>query len=79
MLRVGSWTLAAAPDGVLAYTREADGTAIRVVLNLTSRPAALEVPGAWIVRLSTSPDRDAELVAGRLVLHPDEGLVLAPA
>jgi alpha-glucosidase len=78
-LRVGSRTATAAPDGVLAYIREADDTAIRVVLNLTSRPAVLEVPGAWTVRLSTSLRRDGERVAGPLVLHPDEGLVLAPA
>ncbi len=78
-LRVGSRTATAAPDGVLAYIREADDTAIRVVLNLTSRPAGLEVPGAWTVRLSTSLRRDGERVAGPLVLHPDEGLVLAPA
>ncbi len=69
-LSIGSIHLIEAPDGVLAYTREHDGRALRILLNLTDRARAM--PWNGDVLLSTldrasTPD----------ILHPTPGIVLA--
>lgn len=78
-LQVGTWTAIPAPDGVVAYEREAEGRAVRVLLNLTHTAARVTLDGAWTVRLSTGLDREDEAIAGPVELRPDEGVVLAAA
>jgi alpha-glucosidase len=79
VLQAGTWAAAPSPEGVLAYDRAADGRTLRVVLNMTSRPETVAVPGAWTIRLSTGLDREAETGAGEVTLRGAEGLILALA
>jgi alpha-glucosidase len=77
-LRVGSQRLLdEVPDGVLAYLREHDGERVLVALNLTGDERHVDFAEAGTIVRSTDRRRDGRLAAGdRLVLGPDEGVVL---
>jgi len=73
-LRLGSYRTIEAPNGVFAYTREADGQSVDVALNFTDSERVLVMPKGDLV-LSTDDDRRAgERVEG-LVLKPNEGVI----
>jgi alpha-glucosidase len=74
-------TLDAAPE-VLAYLREANGERLLVALNFTPEEtvlagAARQVAARGRVELSTGPARRTDVTLDRLVLGPDEGIVIA--
>lgn len=71
-LLYGAYRTYRAGGGVYAYLR---GEGWLVALNLTDREKALELPREGRVVLSTHLDRE-EGVAGRLLLRPDEGVVV---
>jgi alpha-glucosidase len=83
-LAIGDFTLEggldAAPD-VLAYERRYGDERLLIALNLGSSPQVLELP-AWAHEarrlLSTASTRDDSTAGERIVLRPDEGVVLAP-
>ena len=80
-LRRGSYRTVAAPRGVFAYAREAEGERMLVALNFTrfAQVVSLGSGGAKIA-LSTDHARDGESVdLTRVELRPDEGVVVAPA
>jgi glycosidase len=84
-LSVGAFALLEASSdapAVLAYERSHEAERLLVVLNLGGTPQELALP-AWAHRsqvlLSTvSAESDAAHVGPRIVLRPDEGLVLRP-
>lgn len=70
-LSVGRLHLIDAPDGVLAYTREADdGRTLRILLNLTNRAQPFAWRGDVLLSTLNQP-------AVPNALQPDEGLILA--
>jgi alpha-glucosidase len=76
-LHRGGYRSLDAPDGCFAYVREAEGEpAVGVALNFTGEPLAVDAARGEIL-VATGMDRDGERVDGRLVLRPDEGIVLA--
>jgi len=80
-LRRGSYRTVAAPRGVFAYAREAEGEQILVALNFTKSAQVVSLgSGAERIALSTDHTRDGEPVdPTRVELRPDEGIVVAPA
>jgi alpha-glucosidase len=75
-LRVGAIQIQdPAPDGVLVYTRVADGDRKLVALNLTGTERAVSVP-AGTIALSTDRARTGESVTGVLTLGSDEAVVV---
>ena len=76
----GSYRTIAAPRGVFAYAREADGQRVLIALNFTKDTQIVSLgTGDATVVLSTDHARDAEPVAlARVELRPDEGIVVAP-
>jgi alpha-glucosidase len=80
-LSTGAQELLDVPDPeVLAFVRRAAPDAALVVLNLASRPAAIQVPAVdaearWRLALSTHDRSEGELEAGDLILHPLEALI----
>ncbi|ODP37117.1 alpha-amylase family glycosyl hydrolase [Sphingomonas turrisvirgatae] len=69
-LSVGGFHLLDAPDGVLAYSRTAEGRTLRILLNLTDQPRAIDWDGDVLLSTLHSPARPGSL-------QPDEGLILA--
>jgi alpha-glucosidase len=73
-LRLGSYRTIDAPNGVFAYTREADDERIDIALNFTDAERVLVMPKGNLV-LSTDDSRSAgERVEG-LVLSANEGVI----
>jgi alpha-glucosidase len=71
-LCLGMYEAVPSPPGVWAYRR---GEATLVALNL--QDAEVRVPGvAGTVAISTHRRREGDVLAGRLVLHPWEGVVV---
>jgi alpha-glucosidase len=79
-LRRGSYRTIAAPRGVFAYAREADGERVLVALNFTKSTEVVALgSGGGKVVLSTDHARDGEpLGLASVELRPDEGVVVAP-
>ncbi len=76
-LTQGSYRSLAAPEGVIAYLREAEGKTLLVALNLTSRPQTVplnEMSGPIVA--STWLDVEALRVEGCLSLRADEGVIV---
>ncbi|MER3557255.1 MAG: alpha-amylase, partial [Thermus sp.] len=71
-LLYGAYRTHRAEAGVYAYHR---GEGWLVALNLTGKERGLELPKGGQVALSTHLDRE-EKVEGRLLLRPDEGVVV---
>jgi alpha-glucosidase len=64
---------------VLAYRREAGGSALLVVLNLGDEPLSITSAAfgfAGQIVLSTNLDRNGETVTDGLDLRGDEGLII---
>jgi alpha-glucosidase len=74
-LRHGDQRPLAAPDGVLAYRREAEGEARVVLVNLSDEPRRCPLDGASEVTLSSAGARSGRFDGA---LGPDEALVLRP-
>jgi alpha-glucosidase len=74
-LSIGSYRTVAATDRVLSYERRDGARALRVALNMSSESEEVELRGRVLV--STSRELEGENLDGRVVLPPDEGLVLA--
>lgn len=73
----GSYQGLAAPEGVIAYRREAEGKTFLVALNLTSRVQTLPLDGtSGRIIVSTSLDADGSRVEETLALRPDEGVIV---
>ncbi|RDV05404.1 alpha-amylase family glycosyl hydrolase [Undibacter mobilis] len=75
----GTYRPVAQSGGALAFERRTDGNRLVVALDLGGRGAELPVEsGCWAgtVVLGTAPDREGEAVAGRVVLRPNEGLII---
>ncbi|HXG39879.1 MAG TPA: alpha-amylase family glycosyl hydrolase [Candidatus Limnocylindrales bacterium] len=78
-LCVGDWAPVAATPATLVYLRTFGERRLAVALNLTGEAAAVELPdlgGSRRILLSTGLDRDGEPVGRRVVLRPDEGLLI---
>ena len=76
-LSLGSFTLLLADGDVLAYARELGGRRFVIALTLAAEPADVTLPvaaGGRVV-VGTHLDREGVLLAERLTLRPDEGLV----
>ena len=65
-------------DGVISFERRIGGERLKVVLNLTSEARHADVIDGRVL-LSTTLERDGEVVSGHLALAADEGLVIALA
>jgi alpha-glucosidase len=78
-LRRGSYRTLAAPRGVYAYTREADGERVFVALNFTDANRQVSFgAGDGRVRFSTDHRRDGDPVElTGLTLSPNEGVIVA--
>jgi alpha-glucosidase len=78
-LAVGSYRGLACEGSLLAYVREHAGRRLLVALMLEDEPGELDLAtfGEGTVLLSTHLDREGERVRERLVLRPDEGVVVA--
>ena len=63
-------------DGMVAYERRLGATCVKVVLNLTAVPRSIEGIGGRVL-LSTTLERNGEIVSGKLGLGANEGLVVA--
>ena len=76
-LRLGSYRSLPAAGGVYAFERQADGERLYVALNFTGseRPVTLPSSDTELV-LSTDDERTAMPGGSRLVLRPDEGVVV---
>ena len=68
----------ALPPGALGYDRVSGTERVRVVLNLTHDPLAIDLPGRWVVAVGTDAGHDGVTLVGHLALGADEGLVLRP-
>ena len=81
-LAVGSYAPVEAARGLLAYSREKDGSRFLIALNLGSEPRTLSAAGlaqGGQVILSTFLDREDEAVGERLDLRGNEGLIVGIA
>ena len=80
-LRRGSYRTIAAPRGVFAFSREAEGERALVALNFTKSAQMVTLgSGDATVALSTDHARDGEpLALAHVELRPDEGVVVAPS
>ena len=78
-LRWGTYRSLPSARGVFAYAREHEGERLAVALNFTDAERPFSLPGsgsrAHVVH-STHPGRDATAAGARLVLAPNEGLLL---
>ena len=74
-LREGSFAWLDSPAGVLAWERAVAGDRRIVLVNFTSQPAAVKVPGAW--RVEVASDGRGEGAPYADALAPDAALVLA--
>lgn len=77
-LRLGTYRSLGAPRGVFAFVREADGERVFVALNFTAHERAVAMPfgrAAELV-LSTTDERATLTQGDRIVLSPDEGLIV---
>ena len=50
-----------------------------MLLNLTSDPVDVSIPGTWTVAVGTDAARDGAALRDGVTLAGDEGLVLQPA
>ena len=80
-LSVGDWSPLASSNSLLAYVRSIPSRCLVVALNLGDQPIEtdLGLAGRWRVVLTTALDRAGDLVAGTVLLRPNEGIVLEPA
>ena len=78
-LRRGSYRTIAAPRGVFAFSREADGERVLVAKNFTKDPQLVPLgTGKATVELSTDHARDGDAIdLARAELRPDEGIIVA--
>jgi alpha-glucosidase len=67
-----------APEGCFAYLRQEDSQRMAVLLNMTSSPLRVNLPGIGIgaVAVSTHLDRSGPLSLADLELRADEGVVI---
>ncbi|HUP66257.1 MAG TPA: alpha-amylase family glycosyl hydrolase [Thermoanaerobaculia bacterium] len=78
-LHAGTYSALEAAGDLIAFARKSDGSLFVIVLNLGSSAATYPMPSPEFrgrIELSTHLDREAEPVAGRLRLRPDEGVVI---
>jgi alpha-glucosidase len=78
-LRRGSYRTVAAPRGVFAFSREADGKRVLVAMNFTKDAQLVPLgTGKATVELSTDHARDGDAIdLARAELRPDEGIIVA--
>ena len=77
-LSAGRYRALAATGDLLIYLREDEAAHILVALNLGDEPTSVELGAGFAGRVAVSslPDRDGEVIAGRLDLRPADGLVV---
>ena len=75
-LREGSFAWLDSPAGVLAWERAVAGERRIVLVNFTSEPTPMKVPGAWRVQVASNGRGEGAPYAGSLA--PDAALVLRP-
>lgn len=77
-LHSGDYTDHPAPDGVLIFGRQHEGTRLEVILNLSDRMQTIDVAmrGLPRIMLSTNPQRPTGPCAQLCGLRPQEGLIL---
>jgi alpha-glucosidase len=80
-LRLGAYVPVSADNGVLVFERRTASERLAVALNLTHAPQKVGMPAdaAWDMVLSTLSSTRPGPVPDRLVLGPDEGVVLRAA
>ncbi|TMC67562.1 MAG: DUF3459 domain-containing protein [Chloroflexi bacterium] len=80
-LRRGSYRTIAAPRGIFAYAREAEGERALIALNFTKAAQVVALgSGQGRVRLSTDHARDGEAVdLSRVEVRPDEAVIVGEA
>jgi alpha-glucosidase len=79
-LAIGDITLLDADGDVLAYERRSGGERLLISLNLGSTPQQLALP-SWAhhaIPLLSTLEGDPAVVGDRVLLRPNEGLILAP-
>ena len=72
----GSVALLDAPDGVVAFERRQGDDRRAVLVNFTSSPAAVDLPGHWVVEVDSGGGVEGARFDGRLA--GDQAVVLAP-
>ncbi|MBK9178170.1 MAG: DUF3459 domain-containing protein [Acidimicrobiales bacterium] len=75
-LRLGAFAHVDAPDGVLAYRREAPGDERVVVVNFAGEDRPVALAGSWTVEVAS--DGTGEGAAYRGAVGPDQAVVLRP-
>ena len=76
-LRLGSYRSLPAARGVYAFERQADDERLLVALNFTGSEAAVALPSPHTeLVLSTDDERTALPSGSRVVLRPDEGVIV---
>jgi alpha-glucosidase len=64
-------------DHVLSYSRQSEAERFLIVLNFTQEPRTVDHSGLHgRIILTTALDRNYEPVAGKLLLRPDEGVIV---
>ena len=71
--------LAGQPDDCLVFERRAGNESVVVAVNAGTGDRAIELPGPGRVAVATERAREDEAVDGRLVLRPDEAVVVEVA
>jgi len=73
-LRLGAFAWLPAPEGVLAWRRDAPGDARAAVVNFTASPREVPLAGGWTVRVASDGRGEGERWAARV--GPDQAVVL---
>ena len=76
-LRLGSWRPRPAPDGVLAYARQAEDDRRVVLINYTAAAVDVDIDGDLTIEVSSDGEREGAIYKGRL--GPDQAIVLSDA
>ncbi len=73
-LQRGDWQWLAAPEGVLAYVREADGDRRAVIINFTDEAVHAPLQENWQVEVASNGVYEGKRFAG--IVAPWTGLLL---
>ena len=73
-LRLGAWSLLAAPDGVLAYERRREEDVRVVLVNFSARHVECPLAGAWWVEVASNGRGEGHPYSG--TLGTEQALVL---
>jgi alpha-glucosidase len=78
-LNSGEFELLRTEGGAVAYRRSSDGRHFVVILDVESRPAAVQLGMSGEIVVGTNPDRIGETVDGAIRIAADEAIVILAA